>query len=164
MKTEYATAAFSRVLAPSHTSVSQLTTKQHRITMNEVSCAWNEVLEQRLEKLIQLPNSWDGYRARPVSFPVAVFTLSMLQRLFQPSVTEPFLVPGINGDLQAEWHANDMDIEIHVVEPNLVKAWRRTPNTSDEGEEITLRNDFTEIAIWVKEFADTAGGNAAAAA
>ncbi|HEX4157566.1 MAG TPA: hypothetical protein VHY79_03760 [Rhizomicrobium sp.] len=132
--------------------------------MNDTSSLWARQLEARLECLIQLRRGWDGYQAGPVTFTNAVFALNMLDRLYSASIPPPDLVPGYSGDLQAEWHIGNVDIELHVKGPNEVIAWRETPETGEDGEEISLTNDFTAVGEWIKQLANSANAIAAAAA
>jgi hypothetical protein len=133
--------------------IARLLRERHRIIINDPSCAWSEYLENRLEELIRLPVGWDGYRARPVSFPNASYALSVLEQLHLTSIRAPDLVPGYQGDLQAEWHIGNVDIELHVLAPNQVHAWRLTPTTGPDGEELSLTNDFTVVGSWIRELA-----------
>lgn len=135
-----------------------------RITMNNTSSVWAKGLESKLETLVQLPHGWDGYCARPVSFTNAFFALNMLERLYSAAIPPPDLVPGQAGDLQAEWHIGDVDLELHVLGPNQVRAWRATPETGEDGEEFDLTNDFTMVGEWIKQLADSGNAIAAAAA
>jgi hypothetical protein len=135
-----------------------------RITMNDTSNAWVKELEGQLESLIQLREGWDGYHARPVSFSTAVFAHNMLGRLFLQGLPPPDLVPGYAGDVQAEWHIGDTDIELHVRAPNSVIAWRATPETGEDGEEIELKNDFTVVGEWIKQLVEAGDANTSAAA
>jgi hypothetical protein len=56
--------------------------------------------------------------------------------------------------LQIEWHTERGDIELDVLAPNSVFAWRRTASTGPDGEEIQLTNDFSQVAVWIKELTE----------
>jgi hypothetical protein len=159
------TSAFSgQLYTPGCQKISDFRTARPRITMNDTACNWSQGLNKRLEELIQLPDGWDGYHARPVLFETAVFAIRMLERLYSEDIPMPFLVPGYAGDLQAEWHEDDWDIELHVLGPNKVTAWRSTPDTDDDGEELSLTNDFTKVGAWIQELAGLSDATATAAA
>lgn len=165
MNSSAATSAYSvRFPSPSAQKVMNLTPPSPRITMNDSSNAWTRKLETRLESLIQLREGWDGYHAAPVSLTNAVFALKMLERLYSASLPPPDLVPGYGGDLQAEWHVSGIDIELHVRGANDVLAWRATPETGEDGEEVALTNDFTVVGEWIKQLANSANAVASAAA
>ena len=106
---------------------------------------------KRLDELCQLPTGWDGYNSPPVLFSNAHFATSMIVSACLPGVPVPQIVPGVNGDLQVEWHTATSDIELHVRAPNDVQAWRLTPSTSSDGEEIHLTADFKIVAGWLEE-------------
>ncbi|HEY5336936.1 MAG TPA: hypothetical protein VIJ85_01935 [Rhizomicrobium sp.] len=156
--------AFSRSNADGGRKIVNFGSPSTRITINDTSCAWHKGLEKRLEELIRLRNGWDGYNARPVSLANAVFALGMLERLYSAAVPTPDLVPGYDGDLQAEWHIGEIDIELHVKAPNDVVAWRMTPDSGEDGEEVALTNDFTVVGQWIKAISGAADAVAAAAA
>lgn len=158
------TSAFSPMFMDDNRKVMRLRASLPRITINDTAGVWREGLEDRLEQLIRLQVGWDGYHARPVSLRNASFALGMIERLYLPSVSAPALVPGYNGDLQAEWHSNNHHIELHVQAPNRVEAWHSTPAIGNDGEERILTNDFTVVGVWLKELADSSHAVATAAA
>ncbi|WP_156407166.1 hypothetical protein [Bosea sp. Root670] len=125
---------------------------------------WSHMIVTRLEHLTALPRGWDGYNAGPVRFGTASFALNLLQRVCPADGEAPAIVPGARGDLQIEWHSDDTDIELHVLAPYRVRAWRCGPMTPEDGEEFELTSDFTRVREWVQSFAESAvAANAAAA-
>jgi hypothetical protein len=66
------------------------------------------------------------------------------------------LVPGSDGTLQIEWHRNQYDIEIDVLDVHDVVATRLDRLTGEE-EVIELQTDFAPIAKWVEELAGNRG-------
>lgn len=107
---------------------------------------WHEAVSSRLEHLSRLPHNWDGYGGIPISFLLAHFTMSMLSSACPIGSSAPQLVPGHDGDLQAEWHTLEYDIELHVHAPYRVTAVRCN---GDDIEEVALTNDFTMVAEWL---------------
>ncbi len=75
----------------------------------------------------------------------------------------PSIIPGFNGDLQIEWHVEGIDIELHIIAPNQVKAWHCTPSTGEDGEEQLLEYDFLTALKWVAETVEASSDKAAAA-
>lgn len=116
---------------------------------------WDHI-NARLDELIRLPQGWDGYEGLPVSFQNAAFAAKMLESVFSPMIDLPLphCVPGPSGDLQLEWHANRYEVELHILRPNHVMAWRLTPELTPDGEEVELRTDFTIVAQWLDELVD----------
>jgi hypothetical protein len=135
-----------------------------RVVVQAPARDWREVVERKLESLIRLPVGWDGYRAQPVSFETASFAMLMLESILPSGAPVPQVIPGVMGDVQIEWHTEAGDIELHVRRPNSVHAWRETPATDVDGEEVELTFDFRPIVSWIKQLSEaTANADTAAA-
>lgn len=124
---------------------------------------WLDAVFRRLEELVRLDRGWDGYEGAPVSFETAVFSLQLLQAVCGPKTPAPQLVPGSSGDMQIEWHSLKGDIELHVLAPNTVRAWRSLVH-DEEGECLNLTFDFGTVAKWVREITEPERATATAAA
>ena len=107
--------------------------------------------KHRLQELCELPNGWDGYQAKTVSYEVANFAFAMLKQIYIAGTAPPQIVPGPNGDLQLEWHTECGDVELHVSAPYKVHAWRSFVAAPENAEECELTSNFTPIARWVRE-------------
>lgn len=127
---------------------------KERVLISDNTTAWSEEVKKRLETLIKLPVGWDGYQGTNVSFQNANFALRVLEAICGVETRAPQIVPGPAGDLQIEWHTLQGDLEIHVLGPNIVHAWRAMVNGNSEGEELVLKNDFGVVAQWVKEITE----------
>ena len=114
---------------------------------------WMRDLRDRFDELTSLPKGWDGYNGRPVSFTCAHFAANLLERLANPEVPAPYLVPGSDGTVQLEWHRNNFDVEIEVLAPYQVIATRYSYD-SDAAEELHLDSDFTKLQVWIEELKD----------
>lgn len=123
------------------------------VSVSQLKSSWAKAVEDRLTELTCLPVGWDGYAGRPVSFPCAYFVANMLERLCQDHVPPPSLVPGSDGSLQVEWHRNNFDVELDVLDAQNVLATRVNLLT-DEEEVIEIQNDFSGIVGWIKELSD----------
>lgn len=115
---------------------------------------WHKAVRSKMDELCSLPVGWDGYSAPPVSFSVAYFAMSVLALVCPLDAPAPQIVPGPNGDLQIEWHTHDADIELHVRHPNEVVAWRLSPVTPSDGEEVRLTTDFKIVAKWLEDLSE----------
>jgi hypothetical protein len=74
-------------------------------------------LRQRIKELSELPDGWDGDRAKPMKTVVLSDVVMVLKWLAeQPSYNEPFLVPTFDGLVQMEWHGEKRLLEIEAVE------------------------------------------------
>lgn len=135
-----------------------------RVLITEPASAWRAEVVDRLNHVCRLPVGWDGYRAGPVSFNTAHFAFRVLDAVCTPDTPTPSIVPGISGDLQIEWHLSTGDIELHIRAPNDVIGWRKTYDTSPDGEELLLTNNFTDVAMWIRSLLEPASAAIGAAA
>jgi hypothetical protein len=126
-----------------------------RILITDNPAQWKNAVEERLDYLCRLSKGWDGYSADPVQVSTANFALDMMNSICRPDVPTPSIVPGTNGDLQIEWHLQNGDIELHVIAPHDVHAYRETAQTGEDGEELSLTKDFTEVMRWIKDLMDS---------
>jgi hypothetical protein len=149
-----ANSAYTRAAASPATNVVAIPTTSKRLLISEPERNWRDPVAKRLEELIRLERGWDGYRGAPVSFEIAHFAVRMLEVACGLETPIPQIVPGSQGDLQIEWHTERGDIELDVLAPNSVFAWRRTASTGPDGEEIQLTNDFSQVAVWIKELTE----------
>ncbi|MFC7290701.1 hypothetical protein [Hirschia litorea] len=125
--------------------------------VNSVKGEWMAESENKLERLINLQNGWDGGTARSVSFRNANFAMNVLGAVCDKGSPAPQFVPGTNGDLQIEWHLVGGSIELHILKPNLVKAWYEVNNSDDEEGEQDLTNNFAIVSDWLKKILGAQG-------
>jgi hypothetical protein len=159
-----ANSAYTRAATSPATNVVAMPTASKRILISELDREWRDPVGKRLEELIRLERGWDGYRGAPVSFEIAHFAVRMLEAACGLQAPTPQIVPGSQGDLQIEWHTERGDVELDVLAPNNVRAWRRTTSTEPDGEEIALTNDFSVVAVWIKELTEPSNAIGTAAA
>jgi hypothetical protein len=57
-----------------------------------------------------------------------------------------------DGTMRLEWHMNEFDIEVDVLGPYDVVAYR-ADLLNDSEDEIEIQTDFTELAEWVASLA-----------
>lgn len=137
---------------------------QVRRTLSENSASWRPQVLCRLEELVRLEPGWDGYTGLPVSFENATFTLQMLDLICGAETPAPQIVPGSSGDIQIEWHNAAGDIELNVLGPNDVHAWKCMVGDEEDGVELELTNDFLEVTHWIKQLREpTVAARSAAA-
>jgi hypothetical protein len=114
---------------------------------------WYEPTVKRLTELVtSLEHNWDGYGGSPVEFVNAHFALNILHDVCWPHTEPPSIVPGAHGDLQLEWHTEKFDIEMHILAPYRIQAYRRSfANEHTDEEDLELGSDFTVVRGWVRE-------------
>lgn len=115
---------------------------------------YKQVVEE-LEALTKLSDGWDGYRAKPVKMDNCFYALRILEQICSDESPKPQIFPGISGDLQLEWHINDIDIELHIVRPNDVYFWTNDSQICPNGDEIHIKgSDFTRVSGKIKELTE----------
>lgn len=123
---------------------------------------WGEDITERLNDLVKLEEGWDGYDAKPVSFDNANFAMDILKEICDEDTPQPQIVPGVNGDLQIEWHAHEVDIELHIIRRYSVIFWTNDEITCPNGEEVHLDTNFTIVLPQIRKL--TGGAEDATAA
>ncbi len=137
-----------RVYEPRIDNIYSISPAQTWVRVETPRSKWISDLKVRFDEITSLPKGWDGYDGRPVTFNTAQFAANLIEQLFIDGVPSPNLVPGSDGTVQIEWHRNQYDIEIDVLGPYEVVAFRRDQRTGNE-EELELQMDFTALARWI---------------
>jgi hypothetical protein len=135
-------------------NVVPLPSANSKLPVFEPDYIWREATIKHLEKLVRLPVGWDGYRGLPVSLLNANFALKMLDAICGIGAADPQIVPGLEGDLQIEWHTLKGDVELHVLGPNRVHGWRRLVGPVPKEDELELDIEFSAVAAWVREITE----------
>ena len=74
----------------------------------------------------------------------------MLQQISRPDIPKPSIVPTVSGNVQFEWHTNDIDLEIEVKSQVLVSVFFVDLRSGEENE-YELDYDLDPISRIVKE-------------
>jgi len=117
---------------------------------------WVGALEGRFSELTSLPRGWDGYLGCPVSDECVGIARNMLDRIRCDDLPPPDIVPGSDGTLQIEWHRNGFSVEIDILGPEEIHAWRYNRLTGEE-EEMEVGHDLARIVEWVGDLVATEG-------
>lgn len=133
-------------------AILSLSARQTRVRVAHPRSAWVKELEERFEVLTSLRRGWDGYAGLPVSFTCAQFAANLIERLYSRALPAPQLVPMPDGTMRLEWRMNDFDVEIAVLGPYDVVAYR-VDLLNDTEDEIEIQTDFTELSEWISELA-----------
>jgi hypothetical protein len=115
------------------------------LKVEKIHAAWRSSVVSRLTELLRLEHGWDGYQGRAVSLENAMCALQLLDSICGADGVAPQIVPGSQGDLQIEWHSQLGDVEVHVIAPNQLHAWRFVTGGPPDGEDLEgLSSDFTD--------------------
>jgi hypothetical protein len=93
---------------------------------------WQAETLARMTALLKMPAGWDSYSAVPIRHDAAMFALTILENVMRSGTPSPAVVPASDGGLQLEWHENEVDLEIHVIEPYKGEVWWRDHSTGQE--------------------------------
>lgn len=88
---------------------------------------WVAPLQAKLQELWDLPQGWDGRRARRITRPAVQGCVDLVSRVLSEDSPAPFVVPLPDGGLQAEWHAGNRHIELEIAGSGAVGAWAESP-------------------------------------
>ncbi|MCB1466215.1 MAG: hypothetical protein KDK08_03500 [Rhizobiaceae bacterium] len=132
--------------------ISSLSARGARVRVTHPRSAWVNELEERFDVLTSLRRGWDGYAGVPVSFTCAQFAANLIERLYTRALPAPQLVPMANGTMRLEWHMNEFDVEVDVLGPYDVVAYR-ADLLNDSEDEIEIQTDFTELSEWIAALA-----------
>ena len=124
------------------------TTGRTRAVVQGAAGDWVDSVTGRLNELCALPVGWDGYQGLPVTWDNANFAFQMLSAICRPTTPPPQIVPGPSGDLQLEWHLPGQSIELNVLGPLRVRAWRSAAGIEEEKD---LTDDFIDVVRWIAE-------------
>jgi hypothetical protein len=106
---------------------------------------WLPQVIERLERLLSLPEGWNGYSSPAVRQDAATSALRILLALRRgrPDLL-PSIVPTHLGGIQLEWHQGDIDLEAEVMPDLSVEIWYVDDQTDAERE---LRFENLDEAI-----------------
>lgn len=137
---------------------------RHGVVVDHDDTDWLDGVRSRLEELIRLPRGWDGYSGQPLPFATAQFAADLLIRIGHGGLPAPSLVPVARGQLQIEWHTENVDIELLVRRPNSVQAYfNRLDGPGAVESVVELTNNFVQILPWIECLQETDLALAAAA-
>ena len=107
-------------------------------------------VEARLRDLQALEPNWDGYNGRATKPVIARFASSVLGKILDTDTPEPFLAPGGDGTVQAEWHIGGSKVELHFISGKQIDASRKNGNTGEWETATVSARDLSKVAGWVR--------------
>ena len=103
----------------------------------------------RLKDLQALEPNWDGYNGRATKPAIARFASNVLGKIMDKNMPEPFLAPGGDGTVQAEWHIGGCTVELHFISGKQIDANRRKNDTGKWETATVSAGNLSEVADWV---------------
>jgi hypothetical protein len=77
--------------------------------------AWFGPTLRSLQELLQLPENWNSYGARPIVPEWAASALKLLVKMAPADTPVPIVVPTTRGGVLLEWHMRAIDLEIETL-------------------------------------------------
>ena len=99
--------------------------------------------------LLDLPEGWNSYSAKPIEPRNAVRAVELLFQLKETGAPPPIVVPTAPGGIQLEWHANGVDIEVYINSPNEITFFAEHLESGDSVEQ-PMDADAHELRSWVR--------------
>lgn len=78
---------------------------------------WQPRIISSIKEILDLQENWNSYGAPCVRYDTAMFGILILENIMNAGTPLPSVVPTTRGGIQFEWHENDIDLEIEVLEP-----------------------------------------------
>ncbi len=103
---------------------------------------------EQVVDLLDLPEGWNSYAAKPIEPRNAVRAVELLFQLKEIGAPPPVVVPTAPGGIQLEWHANGIDIEVYINSPDDVTFFAEHLESGDSIEQ-PVDADAQDLKSWV---------------
>src|SRR5688500_2732476 len=77
--------------------------------------AWFGPTRRSIQELLQLPENWNSYGARPIDPELAASALRLLVKVAPTDAPPPIVVPTTRGGILLEWHLHEVDLEVETL-------------------------------------------------
>lgn len=94
--------------------------------------SWIWEVSESLNAILALEENWDSYGAKRVPPKTIVATLQLLFNIMDKNSPSASIVPTPKGNVQVEWHCNDIDLEIEVTADGTYSFFYEDHTNSDE--------------------------------
>lgn len=84
---------------------------------------WLDSVYRRFEHLLSLPDNWDSYGAIKISEDAVAQAYRVLSKLNLNDESLPSIIPSNDGNIQLEWHLQNIDIEIEIPSEGMVNLY-----------------------------------------
>ena len=128
-----------------HQLLTQKKSEIRSVTTNAVS----PKIRAKLEEFMSLEPNWDGHQGRAADPAIVKFASDTLGTLMGKSTPEPFLAPGGDGTIQAEWDTDDFTVELHFLSDGKIDAYRKHYDTGEWETTKVSAGKLTKVSEWV---------------
>ena len=106
-------------------------------------------IKAKLKEFMSLEPNWDGHQGRAADPAIVKFASDTLGTLMGKSTPEPFLAPGGDGTIQAEWDTDDFTVELHFLSDGKIDACRKHCDTGEWETTKVSAGKLSRISEWV---------------
>lgn len=106
---------------------------------------WLRPTAQTVIELLDLPENWDSYGARPINREIVLFALQLLCETMPTDTPAPTVIPTNRGGVQFEWHTRGIDLEIEIQSPERIYVSYEDQQSGNEWE-AELTSDLTRLS------------------
>lgn len=110
---------------------------------------WLSILKNKLEILLSMPENWNGYGESRINKNSAIAAYNVLIDI-SCTHPEPDIVPTNNGNIQAEWHLNGVDLELEFIDFSTISLYFIDLKNGNEIEE-ELSDDVTSAYYYLSK-------------
>lgn len=109
-----------------------------------------EIAIHQASELLQLPEGWNSYEAKPVSTEAARAAIAFLAKAASaaPNLPAPAVVPTVPGGIQLEWHRQGMDLEVEFRRDGY-GSWSAEDRETEEAVEQSLLDEDLALQRWL---------------
>ena len=113
---------------------------------------WFVPCVEALLDLLSLPPGWNSHSAKEIEPRNATAAIKLLGDVLDSDMPAPKVVPRVNGNIQLEWHSEQIDIEVYIDSPSSVDFFAEDVS-NDEVAEGPLAGREEELKNWLKRVA-----------
>lgn len=111
--------------------------------------AWFAASLIALVDLLSLPPGWSSHSAKKIELRNVMAAIELLGIIMDSDVPPPTVVPRVKGNLQLEWHTEQVDVEIYIDAPSAVRFFAEDV-AKQQVTEGSLSGHEQELKSWLK--------------
>jgi len=111
--------------------------------------AWFAPSVTALVDLLSLPPGWNSHSAKKIEPRNVMAAIVLLGIIMDSDVPPPIVVPRVKGNIQLEWHTEQVDIEVYIDTPSTVRFFAEDV-AKEQAAEGSLSGREHELKNWLK--------------